>query len=81
MGMELCTTGERRKMHRGFECGNTKKKDHLKDMCVCGIILNCILKLEWDDVDWTDLAQDSGKWRNLVNTVLNLTFLQNAGNF
>jgi len=40
MGMEYCTTGERRKMRRRFECGNMKKRDHLKDTCVGGIILN-----------------------------------------
>jgi hypothetical protein len=25
----------------------------------------------WDDVDWTDLAQDGDQWRFLVNTVMN----------
>jgi len=48
-------------MHRGFECGNMQKRDHWKDMCVGGIILNRILKIEWVSVDWVDLAQGSGK--------------------
>jgi hypothetical protein len=26
----------------------------------------------WGDVDWIDLAQDSNRWRALVNSVLNL---------
>jgi hypothetical protein len=26
----------------------------------------------WSDVDWIGLAQDSDKWRDLVNSVLNL---------
>jgi hypothetical protein len=26
----------------------------------------------WRDVDWTGLAQDSDKWRALVNVVMNL---------
>jgi hypothetical protein len=26
----------------------------------------------WDDMDWTDLAQNSDQWRALVNTVMNL---------
>jgi hypothetical protein len=26
----------------------------------------------WDDVDWIDLAQDSSRWRALVNSVSNL---------
>jgi hypothetical protein len=30
------------------------------------------LELGWDDVDWIGLAQDSDRWRALVNSVLNL---------
>jgi hypothetical protein len=26
----------------------------------------------WDGMDWIDLAQDTGHWRALVNTVMNL---------
>jgi hypothetical protein len=26
----------------------------------------------WDDMDWTDLAQDRHQWRALVNTVMSL---------
>jgi hypothetical protein len=26
----------------------------------------------WDGVDWIDLAQDRGRWRALVNAVMNL---------
>jgi hypothetical protein len=28
-------------------------------------------EIEWDGVDWIDMAQDSDQWRNLVNTVIN----------
>jgi hypothetical protein len=28
--------------------------------------------IEWDGMDWIDLAQDSYQWRALVNTVMNL---------
>jgi hypothetical protein len=41
-------------------------------------------EIEWDGVDWIDMAQDRDQWRALVNTVLNLrvnhidnSFLQN----
>jgi hypothetical protein len=30
------------------------------------------LEVAWGDVDWIGLAQDSDKWRALVNTVMNL---------
>jgi hypothetical protein len=29
-------------------------------------------ELEWADVDWIGLAQDSNRWRALVNSVFNL---------
>jgi hypothetical protein len=29
-------------------------------------------EIDWDGVDWIDMAQDRDQWRALVNTVLNL---------
>jgi hypothetical protein len=29
-------------------------------------------EIGWSGMDWIDLAQDSDKWRALVNTVMNL---------
>jgi hypothetical protein len=31
-----------------------------------------LVEVEWGDVDWIGLAQDRGRWRALVNSVLNL---------
>jgi hypothetical protein len=31
--------------------------------------------LGWGDMDWIDLAQDRGRWRALVNVVMNLGVL------
>jgi hypothetical protein len=31
-----------------------------------------IREIEWDGMDWIDLAQDRGQWRALVNTVMNI---------
>jgi hypothetical protein len=30
---------------------------------------------------WTDLAQEKGQWRALVNTIMNLRFPQNVSKF
>jgi hypothetical protein len=32
-------------------------------------------------VDWINLAEDWDKWRAVVNTVMNVAVLENAGNF
>jgi hypothetical protein len=29
-------------------------------------------EIEWDGMDWIDLAQDRDQWRDLVNMVMNL---------
>jgi hypothetical protein len=29
-------------------------------------------EIEWDGMDWIDLAQDRDQWRAIVNTVMNL---------
>jgi hypothetical protein len=31
-----------------------------------------LVEVGWGDVDWIGLAQDGGRWRALVNSVLNL---------
>jgi hypothetical protein len=31
-----------------------------------------LVEVGWGDVDWIDLAQDRGRWRALMNSVLNL---------
>ena len=38
-------------------------------------------EVEWRSMDWTDLAQDRGRWRANVNAVVNILVPQNAGNF
>jgi hypothetical protein len=30
-------------------------------------------EIDWDGMDWIDLAQDRDQWRVLVNTVMNLS--------
>jgi hypothetical protein len=30
------------------------------------------IEIEWDSMDWMDLAQDRDKWRALIDTAMNL---------
>jgi hypothetical protein len=38
-----------------------------------------LVEVGWGDVDWIGLAQDTDRWRALVNSVLNLRIPYNAG--
>jgi hypothetical protein len=38
---------------------------------VDNIEMNC-REIEWDGMDWIDLAQDRHHWRTLVNTIMDL---------
>jgi len=35
----------------------------------------------WRGMDWTDLAQDRDRWRDLVNAIISLRVPINAENF
>jgi hypothetical protein len=38
-------------------------------------------EIEWDGMNWIDLAPNRDQWRALVNTVMNLQVPWNAGKF
>jgi hypothetical protein len=62
---------DRGEAYRGFWCGNLMESVHLGDPGVDErIILRWIFR-KWN-VDWIELAQDRGRWRVLVNAVMNL---------
>jgi hypothetical protein len=39
-----------------------------------------VREIEWDGMDWVDLAEDRDRWRNLVNTIMNSRFREVLGN-
>jgi len=48
--------------------------DHLEDPDVDGRITLKFIFRKWDVVgmDWTDLVQDSDRWRTLMNAIMNI---------
>ena len=64
--------GERRGVY-GVLVGKLVERNHLGDPGVDGRILRWIFR-KWDvgGMDWIELAQDRGRWRTLVNAVMNL---------
>jgi len=68
-------------VYTGFWWRNLRERGHLEDPGIDGrIILRWIFR-KWDGgMDWMDLDQDRDRWRDLVNAVMNLRVLQNAGN-
>jgi hypothetical protein len=38
-------------------------------------------EVDWEVMDWIDLALDKDRWRAVVNAVMNLQVPQNASNF
>jgi hypothetical protein len=37
--------------------------------------------IELNGMDWINLVQDSGQWRTVLNTVMNLRISENVGKF
>jgi len=61
-------------VYTGFWWVNLRERDCLEDRDVDGsVLLNWIFN-KWDGggMDWMELAQDSDRWRALVNAVMNL---------
>jgi hypothetical protein len=47
-----------------------EKRDHLEYLSKDGrVILKCILKIGWEDVDWINLVQDRDQWKDFLNIV------------
>jgi hypothetical protein len=53
-----------------------KERDHQEDLDVDWRII-----LGWSGMDWTDLPQNRGQWRAVVNTIMNLRVPKKWGIF
>ena len=70
-------------MHTGFQWENLREGNHFEDPGVDGrMILKLIFeRLVGEVTDSIDISQDRGRWRAVVNAVMNLGVPQNAWNF
>jgi hypothetical protein len=67
--------GEWRTVHRVL-VGNQKEREHFEDQGIDGKVgSEWILRRLGRSIEWIELAQDRGRWRALVNTVMNLRVL------
>ena len=52
---------QKRNAHRCFGGENLSEEDSLEDVGVDGvIILKCLIEMEWNGVEWINLAYDRG---------------------
>jgi len=73
MGGVCSTCGGREEVHTEFWWGNPTEREHLENPGVNGrIILRRIFRKLDGGMGWIDLVQDGDRWRELVNSVMNL---------
>ena len=60
-----------REVYIGFWWGNLRERNHLEDPDVDGNIVMAFQEVGWRGMDWMKLAQDTERWRALVNAVMN----------
>jgi hypothetical protein len=68
-----CSTNEaKRNAYRILVGARMKESIRRKRLRWVDNIKMDLREIEWDDINWIDLAQDKDQWRALVNTVINL---------
>jgi hypothetical protein len=67
----MARVGEKRNAHGAFAVKLEGKRPLERSGHKWGILLKRTLKVEWERVEWTDLAQDS-RWRVFVSKVVKL---------
>jgi hypothetical protein len=72
MGRAYSTNGENRNAYRILGMPEGKRSlGRPRRRWVDNVKMD-VRDIEWDGMDWIDLAQDRDQWRALVNTVMNL---------
>jgi hypothetical protein len=73
MGRACSTHGEPRNAHRILVRKPEGKRPLGRPRCKWESNIQMDLReIGWGGMDWIDLAQDKGQWRDLVKTVMNL---------
>jgi hypothetical protein len=60
-----------REIYTGFWWRTQEERGHKEDLDVIENRNIYIREIEWDDIDWIHLAQNTDKWRVLVDNVIN----------
>jgi hypothetical protein len=68
----MAHVGEKRNAHGAFAVKLEGKRPLRRHGLKWGVILKRTLKIEWERVEWNNLAQDMGRWWAFVNKVVKL---------
>jgi len=68
----MARVGVKRNAHGAFAMKLEGKRMRGRPGHEWGIILKRTLTIEWERVEWNDLAQDRGRWRDFVNKAVKL---------
>jgi hypothetical protein len=67
----MARVGEKRNV-RGAFAAKLEERDRLEDLDINGDNIKTTIKIEWERVEWNNLAQNRGMWLAFVNKVVKL---------